>query len=89
MINETTIFNIESLLKKIVKVDHGYSTEKWLYIILLDLFNKRKELDDPLGRVEEIYENFDYPEEIESFVRYMPVSDDYDPSKHTNDENIN
>ncbi|NUE67741.1 DUF2247 family protein [Snodgrassella sp. ESL0253] len=89
MINETTIFNIESLLKKIVKVDHCYSTEKWLYIILLDLFNKQKELDDPLGRVEEIYENFDYPEEIESFVRYMPVSDDYDPSKHTNDENIN
>ncbi|EKM0378388.1 DUF2247 family protein, partial [Cronobacter turicensis] len=31
---------------------------------------------------------FDYPEEIKSFVRYMPVSEDYDPSKHTVEENI-
>lgn len=60
-----------------------------MYIVLLDLFNKRKELDDPLGNVEEIYENFDYPEKIESFVRYMLANDSYDPSKHTKEENIN
>ena len=89
MINKSTIFNIDRLLKKIVKKEHNYSTEKWLYIVLLDLFNKRKELDDPLGNVEEIYENFDYPEKIESFVRYMLANDSYDPSKHTKEENIN
>ncbi|PXZ01426.1 DUF2247 family protein [Gilliamella apicola] len=89
MIDKTTTFKIEKLLKNIVKEERFYHTDKWLYIILLDLFNKRDELDDPLGKVEEIYENFDYPEEIESFVRYMPNTDDYDPSKHTYEENIN
>jgi len=89
MIDKTTTFKIEKLLKNIIKEERFYHTDKWLYIILLDLFNKREKLDDPLGKVEEIYENFDYPEEIESFVRYMPSTDDYDPSKHTYKENIN
>ncbi|ELY2515442.1 DUF2247 family protein, partial [Cronobacter malonaticus] len=29
-----------------------------------------------------------YPEKIESFVRYMPSTGGYDPSKHTAEENI-
>ena len=89
MIDKTTTFKIEKLLKNIVKEERFYHTDKWLYIILLDLFNKREKLDDPLGKVEEIYESFAYPEEIESFVRYMPSTDDYDPNKHTYEENIN
>ncbi|HFC6348968.1 TPA: DUF2247 family protein, partial [Neisseria lactamica] len=34
------------------------------------------------------YADFDYPEEIESFVRYMPPKDGYIPSAHSNEENI-
>lgn len=89
MIDKTTAYKIERLLKNIVKEDSFYNTEKWLYIVLLDLFNERDKLDDPLGKVEEIYEDFDYPEEIECFVRYMPSTDDYDPNKHMYEENIN
>ena len=39
--------------------------------------------------VEVIYADFDYPYEIESFIKYMPPSDGYDPSTHSQIENIN
>jgi hypothetical protein len=45
---------------------------KWLYLQLRAAFNLRDRLSDPLGVVEEIYAEFDYPRSIESFVRYMP-----------------
>lgn len=45
------------------------------------------EVDDPLGEVEEIYSDFDYPEEMENFVRYMPASNGYDQTRHTLEEN--
>ncbi|WP_416172281.1 DUF2247 family protein [Actimicrobium sp. CCC2.4] len=38
--------------------------------------------------MEKIYADFNYPHEIEHFVRYMPVSGDYDPAQHTINENI-
>jgi hypothetical protein len=47
--------------------------EKWLYIVLAWLFENRETLVDPLGVVEEVYSDFDYPREVASFVRYMPM----------------
>ncbi|OCG35327.1 MULTISPECIES: DUF2247 family protein [unclassified Gilliamella] len=87
MVNSSNIFELDDLLNKIAGSLENYSNAKWLYILLLQLYNIRNNIKDPLGEVETIYENFDYPEEIESFVRYMPVSNDYDPSKHTQEEN--
>lgn len=87
MVNHSNIFELDDLLSKIAGSLEKYSNSKWLYILLLQLFNTRHNIEDPLGEVETIYENFGYPEEIESFVRYMPVSGDYDPSKHTSEEN--
>jgi len=63
--------------------------KKWLYLTLAWLFENKESFDDPLSEVEIIYSNFDYPREIESFIRYMPVTDDYDPSLHTKNENEN
>lgn len=88
MINHSNIFELDSLLNKISCSLENYNSSKWLYILLLQLFNNRNNVKDPLGEVERIYEYFDYPEEIESFVRYMPISGDYDPSKHTQEENV-
>lgn len=39
--------------------------------------------------MELIYEDFDFPVEIESFVRYMPTSESYQPQQHTLKENQN
>lgn len=46
--------------------------DKWLYLILKWLYENRNDIENVLGIVEEIYEIFDYPEDIVSFVRYMP-----------------
>ena len=53
--------------------------ESWLYAILTWVYEHRDKLPDPLGIVEELYADFDYPPEISSFVRYMPPSDNYEP----------
>ena len=45
---------------------------RWLYLILKWLYGKRNEIENVLEIVEELYERFDYPECIASFVRYMP-----------------
>jgi hypothetical protein len=39
-----------------------------------------------LETVEAIYADFDYPEEVAQFVRYMPVTDGYDPSCYSAEE---
>ena len=54
---------------------------------ILDKLVKDKVID-PLAEVEKIYEDFNYPEEIESFVRYMPPKDGYDPSLYSYEENL-
>lgn len=62
--------------------------DKWLFLLLSDLFSRRSEVQDPLADVESIYADFDYPVEIEGFIRYMPASDGYDPLSHSHEENI-
>jgi hypothetical protein len=54
---------------------NDFFSEKWLFISLAWLFQNRNNFDDPLSEVEHIYSEFDYPEEIENFVRYMPTTD--------------
>jgi hypothetical protein len=63
------------------------SDKKWLFLVLAWLFENKGDVPDPLSEVESIYADFDYPPEIEGFVSYMPVTDGYDPSKHSIDEN--
>jgi hypothetical protein len=86
-------YQVGELLRKLASVspeeDGVLAQRKWLYLLLAWLFENKERLSDPLGEVETIYANFDYPPEIESFVRYMPVTDGYDPSAHTKDENEN
>ncbi|MDP7774142.1 DUF2247 family protein [Acinetobacter nosocomialis] len=63
--------------------------EKWLYILLSWLWINRESFEDPLDEVESIYTDFDYPTEIESFIKYIPPTDGYDPSLYSYAENIN
>ncbi|MFD1801031.1 DUF2247 family protein [Mixta tenebrionis] len=85
--------NIDPLLKELCSEikQNGQSAirKKWLYIVLSWLWKNQGCFDDPLGEVENIYAHFDYPGEIEGFIKYMPPNDGYDPSKHTEAENIN
>jgi hypothetical protein len=46
--------------------------EKWIYLILAWVFENRDNCSDPFGIVEQIYADFNYPEQISAFIRYMP-----------------
>lgn len=50
------------------------SVRKWTYLELKAAYEMRDRLPDPLGVVEEIYADFDYPATVAPFVRYMPPS---------------
>ena len=54
------------------KLDETAARKKWAYLLLKRLYEKKTEVADPLGLVEHIYADFDYPEELEGFVRWMP-----------------
>jgi hypothetical protein len=51
----------------------------WLYVQLKAAYERREELADPLGVIEEIYADFDYPPTIADLVRYMPLRDGDEP----------
>ena len=46
--------------------------EMWLYLVMAWVYEHKSEVADPLGVVERIYADFDYPESISGLVRYMP-----------------
>ena len=46
---------------------------KWLHLLLKCLYERRDQFSDPLQIVEQLYADFDYPEEIAGFVRWMPA----------------
>lgn len=45
----------------------------WLFEALAWVFEHRADFNDPVGVVEMLYADFDYPAEIEGLVRYMPA----------------
>ncbi|ELY2498654.1 DUF2247 family protein [Cronobacter muytjensii] len=88
LIDKHNLHELDELLEKVAVISDDYNNDKWLYFKLLILFISKDEINDPLGEVEKVYDFFDYPEEIESFIRCMPATGGYDPSKHTAEENI-
>ncbi|WP_373369455.1 DUF2247 family protein [Acinetobacter seifertii] len=64
-------------------------SQKWLYVILSWLWLNRESFEDPLDEVESIYTDFDCPAEMDSFIKYMPPADGYNPLLYSYAENIN
>jgi|SRR4051812_17607599 hypothetical protein len=68
---------VPHVLARLDSPDHVHdprqSKRKWLYFQLKAAYDCRLEVDDPLGVVEQIYADFDYPTTVENFVRYMPL----------------
>ena len=80
---------------KLIKRMYSYDSSKkdisiniLRYIILDGLRQSEKNNKIVLENIENIYVDFDYPEDMKSFISYMPVEDDtYEPSNHTEEEN--
>ncbi|MBL1230085.1 DUF2247 family protein [Enterococcus sp. BWB1-3] len=49
--------------------------DKWRYFILKELYAKKSNYEDFNEKVEEIYADFDYPEDMAGFIGYMPSVD--------------
>lgn len=47
-------------------------SQPWIYMLLSYLFENKGLFSDPLEKIEELYADLDYPEDISSSVRYMP-----------------
>jgi hypothetical protein len=79
------------LLRALAAIDTTTPTEtgkqKRLFILLAWVFENKPQFADPLGEVESIYADFDYPVEVEPFVRYMPPKDGCDATRHSADQN--
>jgi hypothetical protein len=56
-------------------------TKPWIFLLLSYLFENKEKYDDPLGIVEQLYADFDYPEEISPLVRYMPLPEGVEGSE--------
>jgi hypothetical protein len=64
---------VEGLAKSEPKHSIEESKKKWLCLILAWVYENRDDFDDPIAIVDEIYDDFDYPQEIKGFVSYMPL----------------
>jgi hypothetical protein len=54
-------------------VDEPVMRDKWLYLTLAWLYERREALTNPLELLEEVYTDFGYPSEMAAFIRYMPM----------------
>lgn len=77
--------DLADILAQLDSPDHIHdprnSARRWLYLQLKAAFERRNELADPLGVVEEIYADFDYPPTVEPLVRYMPLRPGDEPGQ--------
>lgn len=55
--------------------DNQAVEDKWRYVILKELHDKKSNCDNFNEKVEEIYADFDYPEDMAGFIGYMPSID--------------
>ncbi len=76
---------LPDVLAQLDSPDHVHdpreSARKWLYLQLKAAYDRRQDLDDSLGVVEQIYADFDYPPTVEGFVRYMPLPPGDEPGE--------
>lgn len=71
--NEPTLEFVEQLADSEAQQPEREIRDMWLYLVLAFIYEYRDEYPDPLQRVEEVYGDFNYPEQIANFVRYMPM----------------
>jgi len=74
-LSDRELYQTVNVLQRLASDERGANTslDSWLYLFLSWAYDHRDYFADPLGVVEELYANFDYPEDIASIVRYMPL----------------
>ena len=57
--------------------DDQHIQHKWLFIVLSYIYDSSDKYSDRLTEILMVYADFEYPEEIAAFIRYMPVDKKY------------
>ena len=65
-------FAIEDKVHALAQPSAEVDTVRWAKIALAWLYENKENLENPLMAIEELYADFDYPEEIAHLVGYMP-----------------
>ncbi|MFJ7914729.1 MULTISPECIES: DUF2247 family protein [unclassified Lysinibacillus] len=66
-----------------------FEKRKWRFGILAYLkMNHLDDFEELLNKVTEVYADFNYPEDMDSFINYLPPKDGYNPSQYSKDENL-
>jgi hypothetical protein len=86
--NEPTLEVVEQLAGGEPQRPENEIRDKWLYLVLAWIHEHRDEVPDPLQRVEEVYADFGYPEQIAKFVRYMPMDGPDLGSREANEQRL-
>lgn len=63
---------IHELIKLETFEENKFTRDKWRYLILKELYDKKSEYDNFNQMVEEVYADFDYPDEMAGFIGFMP-----------------
>lgn len=81
---------VPDLLKSLIG-NHSWTesdlAKPWIFLLLSFLLENKENYNDPLGLVEELYADFDYPEEVAPLVRYMPLPEGVEGSEERLFEN--
>lgn len=72
-----------------IECDCGSVPDRWRFLLLKWIYENRDSFAHPLGVVEELYAEFDYPQEMEPFISFLPPGGGWDPTKHSRGENEN
>ncbi|MFR1807541.1 MAG: DUF2247 family protein [Pygmaiobacter massiliensis] len=87
--DKTFVFScIEKIIKNKGIVNDEESKSKWQYCIIKSLRDSILNYQELSSKLDELYADFDYPEDMEEFISYMPIKDGYNPAKHSKEDNI-
>ena len=77
------------LVKRFYEKFNEETSIRILRFLVLDSIEQRNvENRVVLETVESVYVDFNYPEEMNTFISYMPIEDEeYNPSNHTQEDN--
>jgi len=67
-----------------VKQENDLISSKWRYILLLWLYENRKDSSADYDRIDTVYADFGYPVDMERFISYMPAHGNTDKLGYDN-----
>jgi hypothetical protein len=77
LLDPQELYLVQDLIKSLASNEpttkENAISKPWIYLFLSHLFENKDLFLDPLEKVEELYADLDYPEEVSSIVRYMPL----------------